>query len=324
MTERESPPPDPEHHPGQSTREPSDATPVPHARGRTEDSGWQLRQAMNAALNTTPALDEPAKAAGVYSRPPSSFPKARSSERSSSQSSSSQSSSSQSSSSQSSSSQLSSSPTLRNALNEPSTLRSTNAANGWPRERVIRVAKMVLLRSTQVGLALALLGIIAVFFVVRHYEANLPSVEQLKAGYDPPQVTRVLARDGTVLANLFTERRTVVPFADIPSHVKQAFLAAEDASFYEHEGLDYLGMLRAMVANLKAGKTTQGGSTITQQVIKNVLLDSERSYRRKIRETILARRVEQHLTKDEIFGLYLNHIYLGHGRYGVEEASRYY
>lgn len=184
--------------------------------------------------------------------------------------------------------------------------------------------RRVLLRITQAALALLLVGVAVVFFTVRHYEANLPSIEQLKAGYDPPQVTRVLARDGTLLANLFTERRTVVPFSDIPSHVKQAFLAAEDASFYEHEGLDYLGMLRALAANLRAGKTTQGGSTITQQVIKNVLLDSERSYKRKIRETILARRVEQHLTKDEIFGLYLNHIYLGHGRYGVEEAARYY
>ena len=83
-------------------------------------------------------------------------------------------------------------------------------------------------------------------------------------------------------------------------------------------------MLRALVANLRAGRTVQGGSTITQQVVKNLLLDSERTYRRKARETILARRLEQHLTKDEIFGLYLNHIYLGHGRYGVEEASRFY
>lgn len=184
--------------------------------------------------------------------------------------------------------------------------------------------RKIAIRTAQVLGILLCLGVIVVLLIVRHYEKNLPSVEQLKAGYDPPQVTRVLARDGTLLANLFTERRTLVAFSEIPDHVKQAFLAAEDASFYEHEGLDYLGMLRAMVANLRAGKTTQGGSTITQQVIKNVLLDSERSYRRKVRETILARRLEQYLTKDEIFGLYLNHIYLGHGRYGVEEASRYY
>lgn len=199
----------------------------------------------------------------------------------------------------------------------PSVNQSVPGSQG---ENVKRIAVRIL----QVALALLVVAALAVFFTVRHYEANLPSIEQLKAGYDPPQVTRVLARDGTLLANLFTERRTVVPFTEIPSHVKQAFLAAEDASFYEHEGLDYLGMLRALAANLRAGKTTQGGSTITQQVIKNVLLDSERSYKRKIRETILARKVEQHLTKDEIFGLYLNHIYLGHGRYGVEEAARYY
>jgi penicillin-binding protein 1A len=172
--------------------------------------------------------------------------------------------------------------------------------------------------------ALAAIAALSVWLTVRHYESGLPSVEQLKTGYTPPQVTRVLARDGSVLASVFTERRTVIPFNEVPDHAKLAFLAAEDASFYEHEGLDYFGMLRAMLANIRAGRTVQGGSTITQQVVKNVLLDSERSYRRKIRETILARRLEQSLSKDEILGLYLNHIYLGHGRYGIEEASRYY
>lgn len=175
------------------------------------------------------------------------------------------------------------------------------------------------------GMSAVLVGsALAVVLTIRHYESGLPSVDQLRSGYAPPQVTRVLARDGTVLADIFTERRTVVPIAEIPPHVKLAFLAAEDAHFYEHQGLNYVGMLRALGANLRSGRTMQGGSTITQQVVKNVLLDSERSYNRKIRETILARRVEQNLTKDEIFGLYLNHIYFGHGRYGVEEASRFY
>jgi penicillin-binding protein 1A len=172
--------------------------------------------------------------------------------------------------------------------------------------------------------ASVVLVIVAVLLVVRHFESELPSVEQLSSAYHPPQVTRILARDGTLLANLFTERRTVIPIADVPDHAKLAFLAAEDAHFYEHEGLNYFGMLRALFSNLRAGKTRQGGSTITQQVVKNVLLEPERTYRRKIRETILARRLEQHLSKDEIFALYLNHIYLGHGRYGIEEASRYY
>lgn len=170
----------------------------------------------------------------------------------------------------------------------------------------------------------ALLGVLAVVGTVEYYSQDLPSVADLRKGYDPPQVTKILAKDGTELASLFTERRTVISLDKVPDHVKLAFLAAEDARFYEHEGLNYVGMLRALAANLRAGKTVQGGSTITQQVVKNLLLDSTRSYERKIRETILARRLEQYLSKDEIFSLYLNHIYLGHGRYGVEEAARFY
>lgn len=174
----------------------------------------------------------------------------------------------------------------------------------------------------------ALVGLVAaaatVVLVVRHYENKLPSLDKVRKGYEPPQVTRILSRDGAVLASLFTERRTVVKFTDIPNHVKLAFLAAEDAGFYQHEGLNYLGMLRALAVNLRSGRSRQGASTITQQVIKNVLLIPERTYERKIKETILARRLEHELSKDEILSLYLNQIYLGHGRYGVEEAARYY
>lgn len=177
--------------------------------------------------------------------------------------------------------------------------------------------------SVTLGLLLVVAAIVT-FVVVRRYAEGLPSVEDLKAGYNPPQITRIVAREGTLLATEFTERRTVVPFEQIPNAAKLAFLAAEDASFYEHEGINYLGLARAMFANLRAGKAVQGGSTITQQVVKNVLLDSSRSLRRKVREFLLALRLEQSLTKDEIFWLYLNHIYLGHGRYGIEEASRYY
>jgi penicillin-binding protein 1A len=187
--------------------------------------------------------------------------------------------------------------------------------------RLLQKVGKVLLIATCVG---AVAAVVTVFAVLRHYESNLPSVDQLKSGYQPAQVTRVLARDGTLLGSIFTERRTVVPFAELPAHVKLSFLAAEDASFYEHRGLNYFGMLRALLANLRAHGTRQGASTITQQVVKNLLLTPERTYQRKIKETILARRLEQELSKDEIFSLYLNHIYLGHGRYGVEEASRFY
>jgi penicillin-binding protein 1A len=165
-------------------------------------------------------------------------------------------------------------------------------------------------------------GAIAVWLLVRHFEAGLPGVADLKT-YQAPQVTRVLARDGTVLAEIFTQRRTVVSLASLPAHVKLAVLAAEDAGFYEHEGLNYWGIARAMAVNVRAGSARQGGSTITQQVVKNLLLNThERTFSRKVREALLARRLEQELSKDDILELYLNNIYFGRGRYGIEEAAR--
>ncbi|HVY49576.1 MAG TPA: PBP1A family penicillin-binding protein [Minicystis sp.] len=178
-------------------------------------------------------------------------------------------------------------------------------------------------RLALAALTLAVLAAVAVALVVRHFEEGLPSVAELRA-YDPPQVTRVLARDGTLLGELFTERRTLVRISEIPPQMKLAVLAAEDAGFYEHAGLNYLGMLRAIVVNLRSTRARQGGSTITQQVIKNVLLTPEKTLGRKVKEALLARRIEQEMSKDEILELYLNQIYFGHGRYGVEEAARFY
>ena len=187
--------------------------------------------------------------------------------------------------------------------------------------RIFRVIKWLFV----VALVFAIAGLVVAWRVIRHYEQGLPSVAELKGDYKLPQVTRVLARDGTLLAELFTQRRTVVAIDTLPAHVKLAVLAAEDANFYEHEGLNYFGIARAFLVNFRSGQIKQGGSTITQQVVKELLLlNPERSYRRKLREAILARRLEQELTKDEILSLYLNHIYLGHGRYGIEEAARYY
>jgi penicillin-binding protein 1A len=168
-----------------------------------------------------------------------------------------------------------------------------------------------------------LLGALIVGGVLLYFNSGLPPIDNL-ASYSPPQVTRLLDRNGVVVADLFEERRTVVPFERIPKQVLQAFLAAEDADFYKHQGLDFPGLLRAFWANLKAGRVVQGGSTITQQVIKTFLLGPERSYGRKIRELLLAFRVESNLTKDEILFLYLNQIYFGHGCYGVQEAGRFY
>lgn len=185
----------------------------------------------------------------------------------------------------------------------------------WARRWLPRIGVAIL------GLLVA--AALALVLVLRHYEADLPQVGELRS-YNPPQVTRVLARDGTPLGEMFVERRTVVSIESVPDVMKKAVLAAEDAHFYEHAGLNYLGMLRALAHNVTSPGSLQGGSTITQQVVKNVLLTPERTFSRKAKEVILARRIEQALTKDELLELYLNHIYFGHGRYGIEEASRFY
>jgi penicillin-binding protein 1A len=179
-----------------------------------------------------------------------------------------------------------------------------------------------MLRLTTGAVALAVAMAAVGLSILHHYEDGLPDVASLRE-YQPPQVTRILARDGTLLSELFTQRRTIVAIGSLPAHVKLAVLAAEDAGFYEHEGLNYFGIARAFLVNFRSRATRQGGSTITQQVVKNLLLNTqERTFARKIREALLARRLEGSLTKDEIFELYLNNIFLGRGRYGIEEAAR--
>ena len=172
------------------------------------------------------------------------------------------------------------------------------------------------------GLALGAGGIAGVFW---YYGRDIEHVDVAAIrDYRPPQVTRIVARDGTVLGEIFSQRRTLIRFEDVPKHVVDAFLAAEDADFYNHEGMDYFGMVRAALSNIEAGELRQGASTITQQVVKNFLLSQDRTFERKIQELLLARRLEQALSKHEILELYLNDIFLGHGRYGIEEASRFY
>lgn len=134
----------------------------------------------------------------------------------------------------------------------------------------------------------------------------------------------VVDLDGALLDTFYVERRYPVHFEQLPHPVWQAFVASEDAAFFEHGGVDPLGIARALVVNLRAGRTVQGGSTLTQQVVKNVLLSSERTYERKLREAVLARRLEAELSKEQILELYLELVYLGGGNYGVEAAARDY
>jgi penicillin-binding protein 1A len=183
--------------------------------------------------------------------------------------------------------------------------------------------RRILVWTARLVAAGLVLGLAATFSIYWYYARDLPGFETL-ADYRPLQTTRLVTAEGEPVGELFLERRTVVPLDAMPALLPKAFIAAEDERFYDHEGLDYVGIVRALVRNVQAGGVREGASTITQQVVKTFLLSPERRYSRKFREMILARRLEQNLTKDEILYLYLNQIYFGHGRHGVQEAARYY
>ena len=151
---------------------------------------------------------------------------------------------------------------------------------------------------------------------------GLPDLKSL-ADYRPALTSVVLDRHGVPIGEFYEFRRRLIPLEQVPKPVIQAFLAAEDDAFYEHSGVDYVSIVRAAWSNLR-GDRLQGASTITQQTVKQLLLSPERTYTRKVRELILARRLEQRFTKDEILFLYLNEIYFGSGAYGIAEAARTY
>ncbi|MEM1104024.1 MAG: PBP1A family penicillin-binding protein, partial [Pseudomonadota bacterium] len=171
------------------------------------------------------------------------------------------------------------------------------------------------------------IGLVAAAIYVASLTPQLPDYEVL-AEYEPPITTRVHAGDGSLIAEFARERRLFVPVGAIPDHVKRAFISAEDKSFYEHGGIDPRGIMRAALANATAYITgsgrLEGASTITQQVAKNFLLSSERTIERKVKEQVLALRIERAYTKDEILELYLNEIYLGNRSYGVAAAALNY
>ena len=155
---------------------------------------------------------------------------------------------------------------------------------------------------------------------------DLPDYQVL-AEYAPPVTTRVYAGDGSLVAEFARERRLFVPIESMPDHVKYAFVSAEDKSFFEHTGVDGRGILRAQISNIGnilAGRRLEGGSTITQQVAKNFLLSSEQKVERKLREMLIARKMERTFTKEHILELYLNEIYLGNRSYGVAAAALNY
>ncbi len=188
---------------------------------------------------------------------------------------------------------------------------------------------MAFFRSGGIRIALAILAVVALgavvgvsaiyLFLIR----DLPDFRNLD-DYNPPVVSEVFDRKGRLIGEFYTQKRRLVAIDKIPRHVQYAFVAAEDGSFFEHKGIDYSSILRAAIANLREGGIAQGASTITQQMVKSLLLTPERTYKRKMREIILSRQIEQRLSKDEILYLYLNQIYFGNSAWGIGQASRSY
>jgi len=190
-----------------------------------------------------------------------------------------------------------------------------------PKKR--RFLRTFLLWSFLLGFILAILGALAGIGVYLYLSNNLPQISSLTE-YHPPIITTVYSDDGRKIAEFFEERRIIKPLDQMPQELINAFIAAEDSRFYKHKGIDFYSIIRAFFKNLEAGTIVQGGSTITQQVTKSFLLTPEKSYARKLKEAILAYRIDKAFNKTEILYLYLNQIYLGHGAYGVEAAAENY
>lgn len=182
------------------------------------------------------------------------------------------------------------------------------------------------LTMVSLGILGVILAVCIAIYAISYYGQDLPEYASLK-DYEPPVVTRLYAGDGKLLAEYAEEKRIFVPIQVIPDVVKHAFISAEDKNFHSHNGVDYIAITRAMVTNFKnlgSGRRPEGASTITQQVAKNFLLTNEVSIERKIKEAILAFRIEQAMPKEKILELYLNEIYLGLGSYGVAAAALNY
>ena len=183
-----------------------------------------------------------------------------------------------------------------------------------------RIKKLLIIFFLAVLFLLPAAAVVGLYVYFSH---DLPRIESLK-DYSPALVTEVLSSNRELIAEFSVEKRYLVPLSDVAPIFIKAILAAEDDKFFQHKGIDLLGIFRAALKNIQSFEIKQGGSTITQQIVKSLLLTSERKFSRKIKEAILAIRIEQSLTKQDILTLYLNQIYFGRGAYGIEAASRGY
>jgi penicillin-binding protein 1A len=186
-----------------------------------------------------------------------------------------------------------------------------------------KAEKSSMIKKITIGLIIfsALIGIMGgfLYWVI----SDLPNIKLLEE-YTPLESSRIYSSDGKIIAELYLERRTFVPHYQIPDHVKKAFISVEDIRFYNHPGVDLIGILRALWHDIEAGGIVEGGSTITQQLARMLFLKPDRSIKRKIKEAALSIQIEKHYTKDEILGMYLNQAYFGTRAYGIEAAAQTY
>ena len=191
-------------------------------------------------------------------------------------------------------------------------------ATSWGK-RILRAVLMTGVLIAAIGIACLIGATIALVTVY----PNLPDISTLASDYHPKQPLRILSADGVLVAEYGDERRNLVPFSEIPQNLKNAVLAIEDARFFEHGGIDYIGVARAALANF-SGARRQGASTITMQVARNVYLSSEKTYTRKLYEALLTLKLENSLTKNQILEIYMNQIFLGNRAYGFAAAADVY
>lgn len=207
-------------------------------------------------------------------------------------------------------------------------MASSPPSTSGVRARITRVARTTLRWTLRAGLVALVLAAPAAYLGYRWLDAEvlstLPQTFDRDAVFRFPCSVQVFAADDTRVDQFYLERRVWVPIDELPKHVWQAFVASEDRRFFEHEGVDPVGIARALFVNLRGGGTKQGGSTITQQLVKNLMVGKERSYKRKLREAVLAYRLERELGKMQLLELYINYIALGNGNYGVEAAAQDY
>ncbi|MFQ5451557.1 MAG: penicillin-binding protein 1A [Nitrospinaceae bacterium] len=202
-------------------------------------------------------------------------------------------------------------------------LKNQRPSRAHKKKKRSRSLKIFLLSSFFLFLTLLVAGSLGAAFIYYHYSQDLPDVRLLK-NYQPSTITLLYSDYDELIAEFYIEKRIMAPLQSIPLQLKQAALAVEDSNFYYHLGIDPKAIFRAFLTNLQAGYVVEGGSTITQQLSKTLFLSRDRTLARKIKEAILAIRMELIFTKDEILEMYLNQIYYGHGSYGVEAAARTY